>query len=41
MDIEARMVNVQRLFGMLKGPQENVEGDMPLEQFKEFYPEWP
>lgn len=31
MDVEARMVNVQRLLSVLKVPQEKIEGDLPLE----------
>ena len=38
MDIEARFVNVERLLSLLKVPQENVEGDLSLEEFKERNP---
>lgn len=41
MQIEARMVNVDRLFKVLTIPQENTEGKMELERFKRLNPEWP
>ena len=41
MTIEARMVNAQRCFNLLKVPQENMEGLVPLESFKRRNPSWP
>ena len=41
MTLEGKFVNVQRLLSMLKVPQENLEGDLPLEVFKDRFPTWP
>ena len=41
MDIETRMVNVDRCFALLKVPQEYIEGDLSVERFKELNPSWP
>ena len=41
MQLESRMVNVQRCLSLLDVPQEKIEGDLSLEVFKERYPTWP
>jgi ATP-binding cassette, subfamily C (CFTR/MRP), member 2 len=41
MQIEARMVNADRCLNLLKIPQENFDGCMPLEDFKRINPDWP
>ena len=41
MQLESRMVNVQRCLSLLDVPQEKIEGDLALEVFKERYPTWP
>mmetsp|Transcript_84054 Transcript_84054/g.116116 ORF Transcript_84054/g.116116 Transcript_84054/m.116116 type:complete len:388 (+) Transcript_84054:482-1645(+) len=41
MQIEARMVNVDRCLKVLDIPQENTAGKMELERFKRLNPEWP
>lgn len=41
MDIEAQMVNVDRCFGLLEIPQENIEGELTIAQFRENRPNWP
>ena len=41
MTIEARMVNAERCFSVLKVPQENIEGTLAVEAFKELNPDWP
>ena len=41
MQIESRMVNADRCLGLLKIPQENMQGFLPLESFKRRYPDWP
>ena len=41
MTLEARMVNAERVLSLLKVPQENVAGELPLEEFKTENPEWP
>ena len=35
------MVNADRCFNLLKIPQENMDGTLPLESFKQSYPDWP
>ncbi len=34
MQVEARMVNADRCLNLLKIPQENMDGSIPLESFK-------
>ena len=41
MQLESRMVNVQRCLSLLDVPQEKIEGDLPLEVFKARFPTWP
>lgn len=35
------MVNADRCLNLLKIPQENFEGSMPLQSFKRINPDWP
>ena len=39
--IESNMVNVQRCLSLLRIPQENLEGDMIVEEFQATHPDWP
>lgn len=38
MSLEQRMVNVDRCIKLKEIPHENIEGDLPLEEFKEQFP---
>ena len=41
MQIESRMVNAERCLSLLRIPQENTEGFLSLNVFKERNPDWP